>query len=439
MIDRYTRSVMKEIWSDDGKYRRWLDVEIAVCEEQANRGLIPREAVEQIRERASFDVARIDEIEQTVRHDVISFLTAVGETIGEASRWVHFGMTSSDVIDTGMALQIRDSGRVLLEGIDRMCAVLRARALEFRDTPCVGRTHGIHAEPMTFGLKLLVFYAEMCRNRERVRTALADAAVGKISGAVGTFAHLPPEIEEAVCARLEIGFEHAATQIVQRDRHAAFISALALTAASLEKFSIEFRHLARTEVREVEEEFGKGQKGSSAMPHKRNPWRFENVTGLARVMRGYALAALENEALWHERDISNSSAERMIFPDATATLDFMLHRLAGLVETMVVDPERMRANLDLTRGLAFSGTLLLELTEKGLSREDAYALIQRHAMDTWDKGGEYRDRLLSDPAITDKLSKEEIDRAFSLEQSLRHVGKIFDRTLRHTDASKSSK
>ncbi len=436
MIDRYTRPEMKEIWSDDGKYRRWLDVEIAVCEEQANRGLIPREAVEQIRERASFDVARIDEIEQTVRHDVISFLTAVGETIGEASRWVHFGMTSSDVIDTGMALQIRDSGRVLLEGIDRMCAVLRARAIEFRDTPCVGRTHGIHAEPMTFGLKLLVFYAEMCRNRERVRTALADAAVGKISGAVGTFAHLPPEIEEAVCARLEIGFEHAATQIVQRDRHAAFISALALTASSLEKFSIEFRHLARTEVREVEEEFGKGQKGSSAMPHKRNPWRFENVTGLARVMRGYALAALENEALWHERDISNSSAERMIFPDATATLDFMLHRLAGLVETMVVNPERMRANLDLTRGLAFSGTLLLELTEKGLSREDAYALIQRHAMDTWDKGGDYRDRLLADPAITDKLSKDEIDRAFSLEQSLRHVPQIFDRTLRYADESK---
>jgi len=434
MIDRYARPEMKEIWSDDGKYRRWLDVEIAVCEEQADRGLIPPEAVAQIRARAGFDVARIDEIEQTVRHDVISFLTAVGEQIGEASRWVHFGMTSSDVIDTGMALQIRDAGRLLLEGIDRMCAVLRARAIEFRDTPCVGRTHGIHAEPTTFGLKLLVFYAEMCRNRQRVRAALTDAAVGKISGAVGTFAHLPPDLEEAVCSRLEIGFEHAATQIVQRDRHAAFITALAQTATSLEKFAVEFRHLARTEVREVEEEFGKGQKGSSAMPHKRNPWRFENVTGLARVMRGYALAALENEALWHERDISNSSAERMIFPDSTATLDFMLHRLAGLIETMVVDPERMRANLDLTRGLAFSGTLLLELTGKGLSREDAYALIQRHAMDTWDKGGDYRDRLLGDPAITDKLSKEEIDRAFSLEQSLRHVGQIFERTLRHADA-----
>jgi len=434
MIDRYARAEMKEIWSEDGKYRRWLDVEIAVCEEQAARGLIPSDAVEEIRNRASFDVARIDEIEQTVRHDVISFLTAVGERIGEASRWVHFGMTSSDVIDTGMALQIRDAGGLLVAGIDRVCAVLRARAIEFRDTPCVGRTHGIHAEPTTFGLKLLVFYSEMCRNRERVRTALADAAVGKVSGAVGTFAHLPPDLEEAVCRRLGIGFEHAATQIVQRDRHSVFISALAQTAASLEKIAIEFRHLARTEVREVEEEFGKGQKGSSAMPHKRNPWRFETVTGLARVMRGYAVTALENQALWHERDISNSSAERLVFPDATGLLDFMLNRLAGLTETMVVDPERMRANLDLTRGLAFSGTLLLELTQKGLSREDAYALIQGHAMATWDQGGDYRDRLLGDSAITDKLSKEEIDRAFSLEQSLRHVPKIFERTLAHAEA-----
>jgi adenylosuccinate lyase len=282
---------------------------------------------------------------------------------------------------------------------------------------------------MTFGLKLLVFYAEMCRNRERLETALAEAAVGKISGAVGTFAHLPPDLEEKVCASLGIGFEPAATQVVQRDRHAALICVLALIAASLEKFAVEFRHLARTEVREVEEEFGKGQKGSSAMPHKRNPWRFENVTGLARVMRGYAVAALENGALWHERDISNSSVERIVFPDATATLDFMLHRLAGLVETLVVNEEQMRANLDLTRGLAFSGTLLLELTQKGLSREAAYALVQRHAMDTWDKGGDYRDRVLADPAITEVLSKEEIDRAFSLDQSLRHIDAIFDRTL----------
>ncbi len=441
MIERYARPEMKEIWTDEGKYRRWLQVEIAVCEVQCERGLIPRQALENIVSKASFDVARIDEIERKVRHDVIAFLTAVGEKIGPDSRWVHFGMTSSDVIDTGMALQIRDAGRLLRASVERLCAVLRARALEFRATPCVGRTHGVHAEPTTFGLKLLVFYAEMCRNRERLKVALEEAAVGKISGAVGTFAHLPPDLEEQVCARLGIGFEPAATQVVQRDRHAALICVLALIAASLEKFAVEFRHLARTEVREVEEEFAAGQKGSSAMPHKRNPWRFENVTGLARVMRGYAVAALENEALWHERDISNSSVERVIFPDATATLDFMLHRLAGLIETLVVNTEQMRTNLDLTRGLAFSGTVLLELTEKGLSREDAYALVQRHAMDTWDKGGDYRDRLLADPAITEALSKEEIDRAFSLEQSLRHVDAIFERTLARCDApsSKDSK
>ncbi len=434
MIERYTRPEMAEIWSDEGRFRRWLQVEVAVCEVHAERGLIPSEDLEAIRSRASFDVGRIDEIEREVRHDVISFLTSVAESIGPASRWVHFGMTSSDVIDTGMALQIRDAGRLLLDGVDRLAEVLKNRAHEFRHTPCIGRTHGIHAEPTTFGLKLLVFYAEMRRHRKRLATALDEAAVGKLSGAVGTFAHLPPELEEAVCRSLGIGFEPAATQVVQRDRHAAFISALAQIAASLEKFSVEFRHLARTEVREVEEEFGAGQKGSSAMPHKRNPWRLENVSGLARVVRGYAVAALENVALWHERDISNSSVERVIFPDAAATVDFMLHRLAGLVETLVVHPDRMRANLELTRGLAFSGTVLLALTEKGLSREAAYGLVQRHAMDTWDKGGDYRDRLLADPAITETLSKEEVDRAFSLEQSLRHVDAIFERTLR--DAGK---
>jgi adenylosuccinate lyase len=434
MIERYTRAEMAEIWSDEGRFRRWLQVEVAVCEVHAERGLIPSEDLEAIRNRASFDVGRIDEIEREVRHDVISFLTSVAESIGPASRWVHFGMTSSDVIDTGMALQIRDAGRLLLDGVDRLAEVLKNRAHEFQHTPCIGRTHGIHAEPTTFGLKLLVFYAEMRRHRKRLATALDEAAVGKLSGAVGTFAHLPPELEEAVCRSLGIGFEPAATQVVQRDRHAAFISALAQIAASLEKFSVEFRHLARTEVREVEEEFGAGQKGSSAMPHKRNPWRLENVSGLARVVRGYAVAALENVPLWHERDISNSSVERVIFPDAAATVDFMLHRLAGLVETLVVHQDRMRANLELTRGLAFSGTVLLALTEKGLSREAAYGLVQRHAMDTWDKGGDYRDRLLADPAITETLSKEEVDRAFSLEQSLRHVDAIFERTLR--DAGK---
>jgi adenylosuccinate lyase len=430
VIDRYTREPLAEIWSEEGKYRRWLEVELAVCEELTERGVIPAEAMAEIRAKAAVDPERVAEIEARVRHDVIAFLSALAEKVGPASRWVHHGMTSSDVLDTALALQIRDAGRELRAGAVKMAEVLRRRALEFRDTPCVGRTHGVHAEPTTFGLKLLVFHAEMQRNVSRLDRALAEACVGKISGAVGTFAHLPPDLEEAVCARLGLGFEPAATQVVQRDRHAYLMSVLALLASSLDKIAVELRHLARTEVREVEEEFAAGQKGSSAMPHKRNPWRLENVSGLARVMRGYAVAGLENMALWHERDISNSSVERVIFPDATASLDFMLHRSAGLVETLRVFPDRMRANLELTRGLAFSGTLLLALTRVGVPREDAYALVQGHAMDTWEKGGDYRDRVIADPKITERLSKEEIDRAFSLEEALRHVDAIFERTLR---------
>jgi adenylosuccinate lyase len=429
VIDRYARPVMKAIWTDEGRLARWLEVELAVCEVQAERGLIPPDALAEIRAKASFDVARVNEIEARVRHDVIAFLTDVAERVGPSSRFIHYGMTSSDVIDTAMALQIRDAGKLLLAGVDRIHAALRRRALEFRHTPCIGRTHGVHAEPTTFGLKLLVFCEEMRRQRVRLARAVEEAAVGKISGAVGTFAHLPPDLEERVCARLGIGFEPAATQVVQRDRHAAFISALALCASSLDKIAVELRHLARTEVREVQEEFGSGQKGSSAMPHKRNPWRLENVSGLARVMRGYAAAAMENQALWHERDISNSSVERVVFPDACTTLDFMLERTANLVDTLVVFPERMRENLELTRGLAFSGTLLLRLAEKGSTREDAYALVQRHAMETWDRGGDFRERILAEPGITAVLSKEEIERAFSLDEALRHVDAIFERTL----------
>jgi len=429
VIDRYARPVMKAIWTDEGRLARWLEVELAVCEVQAERGLIPPDALAEIRARAGFDTARVAEIEARVRHDVIAFLTDVAERVGPASRFIHYGMTSSDVIDTALALQIRDAGKLLLAGVERMHAVLRRRALEFRHTPCIGRTHGVHAEPTTFGLKLLVFCDEMRRQRLRLARALEDAAVGKISGAVGTFAHLPPDLEERVCARLGIGFEPAATQVVQRDRHAAFISALALIASSLDKIAVELRHLARTEVREVQEEFGSGQKGSSAMPHKRNPWRLENVSGLARVMRGYAAAAMENQALWHERDISNSSVERVVFPDACTTLDFMLERSANLVDTLVVFPERMRENLELTRGLAFSGTLLLRLAEKGGTREEAYALVQRHAMETWDRGGDFRERVLAEPGITAVLKKEEIERAFSLDEALRHVDAIFERTL----------
>jgi adenylosuccinate lyase len=437
MIDRYSRPEMRAIWSDDGRYQRWLAVEIAVCEERARRGEIPAEALQAIRSRAGFDAARIAAIEAEIRHDVIAFLTSVAEHVGPEARFVHHGMTSSDVLDSALALQIRDAGKILLAGVERVAEALRRRALEFRHVPCIGRTHGVHAEPTTFGLKLLVFFAEMRRNRARLERALAEAAVGKISGAVGTFAHLPPELEEAVCARLGIGFEPAATQVVQRDRHAALLQTLALVASSLDKFAVELRHLARSEVREVEEEFGRAQKGSSAMPHKRNPWRLENVSGLARVMRGYAVAALENLALWHERDISNSSVERIVFPDATATLDFMLQRFAGLVETLVVYPERMRENLELTRGLAFSGALLLALTERGSSREEAYRLVQRHAMETWDRGGSLRERVLADPEIAERLSKDEVDEAMSLERALRHVDAIFERTLRGAGGDRS--
>jgi adenylosuccinate lyase len=429
MIDRYARPEMKAIWTEEGRFRRWLEVELAVCKVHAERGLIPADALEQILSKAAVDPVRVAEIEAEVRHDVIAFLTNVAENVGPASRYVHYGMTSQDLTDTALALQINAAGALLREGVTRMADVLLARALEFKHTPCIGRTHGVHAEPTTFGLKLLVFHAEMGRQGERLDRAIRGAAVGKISGAVGTFAHLPPELEEAVCARLGIGFEPVATQVVQRDRHAAFISTLALIGSSLDKIAVELRHLARTEVREVQEEFGKGQKGSSAMPHKRNPWRLENVSGLARVLRGYASTALENTVLWHERDISNSSVERVIFPDACTTLDFMLQRTAGLVESLVVFPDRMRENLELTRGLAYSGTLLLALAGKELSREDAYARVQRHAMDTWDQGGDYRERILSDPEITAVLSKEEIDRVFSLEQALRHVDAIFERTL----------
>jgi adenylosuccinate lyase len=429
LIERYARRELQAIWSDEGRYRRWLEVELAVADELAARGIVPREAAAALRERARVDAARVAELEREVRHDVIAFLTQIAETVGEPSRWLHYGMTSYDTVDTALALQIRDAGAKLREGVARVCEVLRRRALEFRHTPCIGRTHGVHAEPTTFGLKLLVFHTEMCRQQRRLERALEEAAVGKLSGAVGSFAHLAPAVEEAVCRRLGIGFEPVATQVVQRDRHAALLSVLALVASSLEKFSVEFRHLARTEVREVQEEFGAGQKGSSAMPHKRNPWRFENLCGLARVMRGYASAAMENQALWHERDMSNSSVERVVLPDATTLLDFMLDRFGGLVETLVVDPERMRENLELGRGLAFSGTLLLELARKGLSREEAYALVQRHALDTWDHGGDFRERVLADPRCCAVLTKEEIERAFSLEEALRHVDAIFERAL----------
>ena len=430
MIERYSRPEMRALWTEEARYGFWLRVELAVCEVLAERGVIPAASLEAIRGRAGFDAARIAEIEREVKHDVIAFLTSVAEHVGPDSRFVHYGMTSSDVIDTALALQIRAAGDLLLAGCDRALAALRARAREHQNTPCVGRTHGIHAEPTTFGLKLLVLHEALRRARERLARAVDEAAVGKISGAVGTFAHLDPAVEQAVCARLGIGFEPASTQVVQRDRHASFVGAVALVGAVIEQAAVEFRHLARTEVREVEEEFSKGQKGSSAMPHKRNPWRFETLTGLSRVLRGYAASALENVALWHERDISNSSVERIVFPDASQVLDFMLHRYAGLVDKLVVYPERMRENLESSRGLVFSGTLLLLLAEKGLTREDAYRLVQAHAMDSWEKGGQFQSRVLADPEIARVLSKEEIEHAFDLDVSLRNIDAIFARTLR---------
>jgi adenylosuccinate lyase len=429
VIDRYSRPEMSALWTDAAKYGRWLEVELAACDVLAERGVIPARAAETIRSKARFEAARVDEIEREVRHDVIAFLTNVAEHVGPDARWVHFGMTSSDVLDTALALQMKAAGALLLAGVDRVTAALRRRAVEHRRTACAGRTHGVHAEPTTFGLKLLVFCEEMRRNRARLAAALTDACVGKLSGAVGTFAHLDPEVEEDVCARLGIGFEPVATQVVQRDRHAHLVSTLALVATSLDKFAVELRHLARTEVREVEEEFKRGQKGSSAMPHKRNPWRLENVSGLARVIRGHATAALENTALWHERDISNSSVERIVLPDAMILLDFMLHRFAHLMETLVVYPERMRQNLELTHGLVFSGTLLVALAEKGLSREDAYRMVQGHAMETWEQGGEFRARIEGDAAIAKVLSRDEIDRVFSEAAALRNVDAIFERAL----------
>jgi adenylosuccinate lyase len=429
MIERYSRPEMSAVWTEDSKYRRWMEVELTVSDVLAERGIVPAEAVKVIREKADFDVPGIQEIEREVKHDVIAFLTNVASYVGPESRYVHYGMTSSDVLDTSLALQIKEAGVLLLEAMDAAIGALREQALTHKNLPMIGRTHGIHGEPTTFGAKMLVFHQELSRGKARLERALEEVVVGKIAGAVGTFAHLDPSIEEEVCRRLEIGFEPASTQIVQRDRHSAFVNALAIIASSLDKFSIEFRHLARTEVREVEEEFSKGQKGSSAMPHKRNPWRFENLSGLSRVMRGYALSALENDALWHERDMSNSSVERVILPDSTICLHFMLHRFAGLIKGLVVYPERMLNNLEFSNGLPFSATLLLEMTQKGISREVAYRLVQKHAMDTWDTGGSFKDRILGDSEFMDLMSKEEIERIFSLEENLRNIDAIFKRTL----------
>ncbi|HEU4795919.1 MAG TPA: adenylosuccinate lyase [Pyrinomonadaceae bacterium] len=427
MIDRYTLPEMGALWSEQNKFQKWLDVEIAVCEVHAENGTIPRDALEQIKARAKFSVARINEIEKTTNHDVIAFTTNLAESIGEASRFVHYGLTSSDVVDTANALLLRDAADILLKKVDALIDVLKRRALEFKNTPQVGRTHGIHAEPTSFGLTFALWFDEMRRNRERLLRAKETTAVGKISGAVGAFAHLDPAVEEAVCARLGLKAAPVSTQVIQRDNYAEYLNTLAVIASSLEKFALNVRHWQRTEVREAQERFTKGQKGSSAMPHKRNPIISERICGMARIVRANSLVGLENIALWHERDISHSSAERVVLPDSSIALDYMLQKAINLIDGLVVYPERMLENLRATRGLIFSGQLLLALTNKDLSRETAYEWVQRNAMRVWDEDRDFHELVKVDPDITARLSTEEIDRTFSLDHYLRNVDQIFKR------------
>ncbi len=432
MIARYTNPAMGRIWSDQRRFETWLQVEIAAAEAMAEAGIIPASAARAIRERGGFDIARIEEIEARTHHDVIAFTTAVAERVGEEGRWLHFGLTSSDVIDTAQALQMREACDLILAGLEGLADAIRERAEEHRRTPMIGRTHGVHAEPMTFGLKLALWYAEVRRQIERVRQARAGISVGKLSGAVGTFAHLDPSLEAAVCARLGLEPAPISSQIIQRDRHAALLSALALAAASLEKFALEIRGLQKTEIGEVEEPFAAGQKGSSAMPHKRNPIGCEQVVGLARLLRGNAGVAMENIALWHERDISHSSVERVILPDSFIALDHMLRRFTRIVKGMVVHPERMRENLERSRGVVFSGSVLLELARKGVSRERAYEWVQRNAMRASREGLSFKDLLLDDPDVRGVLDAAEIDRVFDLAEQLRHVDAIFARVFQQS-------
>ena len=438
MIERYTRPEMGRIWTLENKYRKWLDVELAVCEARAERGEIPPWAMKEIREKAAFRVERIDEIEKETQHDVIAFLTCVAEHVGPASRFIHEGLTSSDVLDTANALLFLEASDLLLDDLDRLLDVLKRRAFEFKDTVMMGRSHGIHAEPITFGFKWALWYAEMQRNRERLRRARETMRVGKISGAVGTYANIDPDIEERVCRRLGLEPAPISTQVIQRDRYAEFFTTLAVIGCTVEKIAVEIRHLQRTEVREAEEYFAPGQKGSSAMPHKRNPIASENLSGLARVLRANALAAMENVALWHERDISHSSVERIIGPDSTILLDYMLTRLTRVLDKLVAYPDRMRRNLEITGGLLFSQRVLLALVGKGLTREDAYRLVQRNAMKVWQDGGHLKDRLGADPEVTAHLSAAELDALFDLGYHLKHVDTIFRRVFGPSAVSDAS-
>ena len=420
---------MAAIWTDENKYRMWLAVESAASDVLAEDGIVPAEAAKAIRERGEIDVRRIQQIEAEVKHDVIAFTTAVAEKIGPESRWLHYGLTSNDVVDTAQALQIKAASAIITEGLNKLSAVLKKRALEFKHTPTIGRTHGIHAEPTTFGLKLLNWYSETQRNIARFHAAAEDMRVGKLSGAVGTFGHLKPEHEERICARLGLEPAAVATQVIQRDRHAHYISTLAIITSSLDKIATEIRHLQRTEVREAEEFFSEKQKGSSSMPHKRNPITSEQISGLARVVRANAQAAYENIALWHERDISHSSVERIIFPDSTILTDYLLEKTSALIDNLLVYPARMLRNLEATGGLIFSGQLLLDLAESGLAREDAYRLVQGHAMRAWREELVFRDLIANDPAITSRLAPEQLAHSFDLSRQLSNVDAIFARVL----------
>jgi adenylosuccinate lyase len=420
---------MARIWSDENRFRTWLAVEVAATETLAEAGLVPKDAARAIREKADFSLERIHAIESEVRHDVIAFTTAVAEIVGPEARWFHYGLTSNDVVDTAQAVLIEQASRIILQDLRNLIEVLERRAFEFKDTPMVGRTHGVHAEPITFGLKLANWYDEAQRDLARFQRAAEEMRVGKFSGAVGNFAHLNPELEEKICARLGLKAAPITSQVIQRDLHANYMAILAVVACTLDKIATEIRHLQRTEVREAEEYFSEKQKGSSAMPHKRNPVTCEQISGLARVVRANAQAAFENVALWHERDISHSSVERIILPDSTTLLDYMLAKTTNLVDTMFVYPERMRQNLESSGGLVFSGQLLLDLVEHGVSREDAYRMVQRHAMRAWQEGKNFRELVLKDKDITKRVPRAQIERAFDMKRQLRNVDKIFDRVF----------
>jgi adenylosuccinate lyase len=420
---------MARIWSDENRFRTWLAVEVAATETLAAAGIVPKEAAKAIHARAGFNVDRIFQIEAEVKHDVIAFTTAVVEIVGPHARWFHYGLTSNDVVDTAQALLIQQASSLIAGDLERLAEVLERRAWEFKDTPMIGRTHGIHAEPITFGFKIANWYSETQRNIARFEAATEDLRVGKFSGAVGTFAHLTPELEEKMCARLGLKAAAVSSQVIQRDRHAQYLATLATIASTLDKIATEIRHLQRTEVREAEEYFSEKQKGSSAMPHKRNPVTCEQISGLARVVRSNAQAGFENVALWHERDISHSSVERIIIPDSTTLADYLLNKTATLIETMFVYPERMLANLESTRGLVFSGQLLLDLVESGVAREDAYRLVQSHAMRAWKEDLDFRELILNDPEISGRVPRAKIERAFDLKRQLKNIDKIFARVF----------